>query len=128
MPNPQNTPKTQQPPQNHAPPSPEGAAPPAEQRQAGPSPELRAALTAPPGAPSADELWQVHRAALGGVSSASGQPLPQSLAEAPDGARRAHYALARYVAQRLGMAPADAPEHLPEGAADEVAKLLTPES
>ena len=127
MPNPQNTPKTQQPPQNHAPPSPEGAAPPAEQRQAGPSPEFRAALTAPPGAPSADELWQVHRQALGGVSSASGQPLPQSLADAPEGARRAHYAMARYVAQRLGAAPADAPGHLPEGAIDDVTRLLTPE-
>lgn len=111
-----------------APPSPEGAAHPPEQRQAGPSPELRAALTAPPGAPSADELWQVHRHALGGVSSASGQPLPQSLADAPEGARRAHYAMARYVAQRLGMAPADAPGHLPEGAMDDVTRLLTPES
>jgi hypothetical protein len=108
--------------------SPEAAAAPAEQRQAGPSPELRAALTAPPGVPSADELWQVHRAALGGVSSASGQPLPDRLADAPDGARKAHYAMARYVAQRFGAAPADKPEHLPDDVVDEVSRLLTLES
>lgn len=91
-----------------------------------PTDELRAALTASAGLPSADELWQVHRHALGGVSSVSGQPLPEKLADAPEGARRAHYAMARYVAKRLGAAPAEAPGHLPDGIIDEVSALLEP--
>jgi hypothetical protein len=103
----------------------EGAAPDARAAYK-PTDELRAALTAPAGLPSADELWQVHRHSHGGESSASGQPLPEKLADAPEGARRAHYALARYVAKRLGAAPAEAPGHLPDGIIDEVSALLEP--
>jgi hypothetical protein len=43
---------------------------------------------------TADFLWVVHRAALGGKSSVTGAELPQTLAAAPPGARAAHYAMA----------------------------------
>jgi hypothetical protein len=98
----------------------EAAAAPSAARAAGPSPELRAALTAAHGAPSADELWQIHRHALG---QDAGQATA-TLAEAPDAIRRAYYAMARYVAQRFGAAPADRPEHLPDDVIDEVSRLL----
>jgi hypothetical protein len=43
---------------------------------------------------TADFLWTIHRACLGGKSSATGAPLPETLAGAPPGARSAHYAMA----------------------------------
>lgn len=43
---------------------------------------------------TADFLWHVHRAALGGRSSVTGAELPESLDACPPGARAAHYAMA----------------------------------
>ena len=48
----------------------------------------------------AELLWQVHRAVLGGKSSATGHPLPIDLASAPPGAQAAHHALACFEAFR----------------------------
>ena len=43
---------------------------------------------------TADFLWHIHRAALGGKSSVTGAALPADLAGCPPGARAAHYAMA----------------------------------
>jgi hypothetical protein len=43
---------------------------------------------------TADFLWHIHRAALGGKSSVTGAELPASLDGCPPGARAAHYAMA----------------------------------
>jgi hypothetical protein len=58
----------------------------------------------PPDPPpsSAELLWTVHRDVLGGRSSASGAPLPLTLAESPPGAQAAHHALACFEALRRG--------------------------
>lgn len=52
---------------------------------------------------TAADLWHVHRAALGGVSSVTGAPLPPLLAECPPGAQGAHYALAVAVAMAASL-------------------------
>jgi hypothetical protein len=43
---------------------------------------------------TANLLWTIHRAALGGKSSVTGAELPRYLDECPPGARAAHYAMA----------------------------------
>jgi hypothetical protein len=50
---------------------------------------------------TADFLWHIHRAALGGKSSVSGAELPRTLDGAPSGARAAHYAMALAVADMM---------------------------
>ena len=50
---------------------------------------------------TADHLWHVHRIALGGRSSVTGDELPQALAVCPPGARAAHYAMALAAARHV---------------------------
>lgn len=50
----------------------------------------------------ADLLWQVHRAALEGRSSATGAVLPKGLNKTPPGAQAAHHAMACFEALRRG--------------------------
>ncbi len=47
---------------------------------------------------TADFLWTVHRAVLGGKSSITGAPLPATLADCSPGPQGAHYGLALAVA------------------------------
>jgi hypothetical protein len=65
---------------------------------------------------TADFLWIVHRAALGGKSSVTGAELPASLDGCPPGARAAHYAMALAAAR-----------HVDPGAAIPVPAGVTPE-
>lgn len=60
----------------------------------------------------ADLLWQVHRAALEGRSSATGAPLPLTLDTAPPGAQMAHHAMAVFEALRRGEAMPARPAYL----------------
>lgn len=55
---------------------------------------------------TADFLWHVHRAALGGRSSVTGAELPASLDACPPGARAAHYAMALAAARHVDPAAA----------------------
>ena len=75
---------------------------------------------------TADFLWYVHRAALGGKSSVTGAELPQTLSSCPPGARAAHFAMA-LAAARWANPDADLP--VPEGVtpdeADRVRQLVT---
>jgi hypothetical protein len=70
---------------------------------------------------TADFLWSVHRAALGGRSSATGAELPQTLAGAPSGARAAHYAMALAAARHVDPA---AKVPVPEGVSPEDAERV----
>jgi hypothetical protein len=65
---------------------------------------------------TADFLWHIHRAALGGKSSVTGAPLPETLADVPPGARLAHYAMALAAAR-----------HAEPGASVPVPAHLSPE-
>ncbi len=67
---------------------------------------------------TADFLWHIHRTALGGKSSATGATLPVELADAPPGARLAHYAMA-LAAARHADPTADIP--VPAGVSPEEA-------
>lgn len=50
---------------------------------------------------TADFLWHIHRAALGGRSSVTGAELPATLDVCPPGARAAHYAMALAAARHI---------------------------
>ena len=43
---------------------------------------------------TADQCWALHRQVLGGVSSVTGAPLPESITACPAGAQKAHFAFA----------------------------------
>ena len=43
---------------------------------------------------TAEDCWELHRLVLGGVSSVTGAPLPESIASCPLGAQKAHFAFA----------------------------------
>lgn len=60
----------------------------------------------------AEDLWAVHRAALGGVSSATKPPLPTTLDKAPKGAQAAHHAMVCYEALVRGEPIPAAPSYL----------------
>lgn len=70
---------------------------------------------------TADYLWHVHRAALGGRSSVTGAELPQTLANCPPGARAAHFAMA-LAAARWANPDADLP--VPDGVTPEEAERV----
>lgn len=70
---------------------------------------------------TADYLWHVHRAALGGRSSVTGAELPTTLADCPPGARAAHFAMA-LAAARWANPGADLP--VPEGVTPEEAERV----
>ena len=55
------------------------------------------------------EVWLVHRAALGGFSAITGDPLPETLADCKVGVQEAHYAIAVGAALRAGIAAAEVP-------------------
>lgn len=87
-------------------------------RRAPGDPSVRCPLEKMPGPLTADFLWTIHRAALGGRSSVTGAELPASLAETPPGARAAHYAMALAAARHVDPA-ASIP--MPEGVSPEEA-------
>ena len=51
---------------------------------------------------TAEFLWRQHRAALGGKSSVSGAPLPETLDQCPPGAQAAHWGMAAAASRLLG--------------------------
>ncbi len=74
---------------------------------------------------TAEMLWAVHRMALGGKSSATGAPLPDSFGDIPEGARRAHWAMA--VAARLTVDRAAPVPPMPLGMSEETAARIVGE-
>lgn len=72
----------------------------------------------------AETLWQWHRASLGGRSSVTGAPLPETLAGAPVGAQAAHHAMALGIARAEGCPEPEAPAGLPEAEIERVRALM----
>lgn len=76
---------------------------------------------------AADIWWELHRAVLGGVSSATGKSLPEKLSDpsVPIGARKAHHAFACFEARMLGAPLPARPSYLTEEQAKEAEALAT---
>lgn len=70
---------------------------------------------------TAEDLWLVHRAALGGKSAITGQALPPSLSVCPAGVKASHYAMALYAAIATGNEEPPVPLGLPADQAESVA-------
>lgn len=75
---------------------------------------------------SAEKVWEIHRAILGGRSSATGAELPQVLAAAPQGAQAAHYGIALACARDAGRSDPAPPPGLPRGDAERVREIVGP--
>lgn len=73
---------------------------------------------------TAETLWLVHHASLGGRSSVSGAPLPATLSACPDGAQAAHWGMALYVAHRMGLEEPPVPPGVSREKADEVRQAV----
>jgi len=70
---------------------------------------------------TAEDLWLVHSAALGGKSAITGQSLPPSLSVCPSGVKASHYAMALYAAIATGAEEPPVPPGLSAEQAESVA-------
>lgn len=73
---------------------------------------------------SAQDLWTLHREILGGVSSATGAPLPEPVDACPPGAQAAHWGFAYLVSRLCGAEMPSRPEGLGAAAAARVATIV----
>jgi hypothetical protein len=69
---------------------------------------------------TAELLWQVHREVLGGRSSITGAPLPETLADCAPGPQGAHYALALATAIAHGASYPQPPPGVTEEEAERI--------
>ncbi len=74
---------------------------------------------------TAELLWHIHRTALGGVSGATGAPLPEQLEDVKFIAvKQSHYGMALVIARSTGAEDPPLPQGMTEAERDEVIRRL----
>lgn len=73
---------------------------------------------------TAEEIWKIHRAALGGRSGVTGAQLPLTLAECNSAVKLSHFGIALGIARRHGLPDPLVPQDVTDEQVKEIHRRL----